>query len=208
MIPLFVDCSGRRIVIFGGGAVAARKAAYFTGVADVVVVSRSFSEKMSGLAVSRREADVSALPDDVLAAIVDGAFLAIGTLPDPALNDRIGRICKEHGVLFNNAYGTAGDVILPAVTSGKNYTIAISTHGSSPALSRFIREHLEEAFPALDGMVALQERLREQLKAKEPDPAARNLILWQVAHDRVVWHLLTKDPAAAWEQVATRYLHG
>lgn len=41
MIPLFIDCTGRRIVIFGGGDVAARKAAYFSGNADVTVVSRS-----------------------------------------------------------------------------------------------------------------------------------------------------------------------
>jgi precorrin-2 dehydrogenase/sirohydrochlorin ferrochelatase len=207
MIPLFVDCSGRRIVIFGGGAVATRKAAYFAGVADVTVVSRSFSQKLFGLIASRQKADVSALSDDDLLVIVDGAFLVIGALPDPALNNRIGRICKEREILFNNADGKEGDVILPAVTSGKNYTIAISTHGSSPALSRFIRERLEEEYPALDAMIALQERLREELKAREPDQAARNLVLWQVVHDRAIWHLLTRDPDAAWEQVASRYLH-
>ena len=54
MIPLFVDCSGKRIVIFGGGEVASRKAAYFSGQADVLVVSRSFSHKMSILPVERQ----------------------------------------------------------------------------------------------------------------------------------------------------------
>jgi precorrin-2 dehydrogenase/sirohydrochlorin ferrochelatase len=40
MIPLFVDCAGKRIVIFGGGDVASRKAAFFSGEAEVLVVSR------------------------------------------------------------------------------------------------------------------------------------------------------------------------
>ena len=49
MIPLFIDCSGRRVVIFGGGAVAARKAAYFVQEARVLVVSRSFVQKLETL---------------------------------------------------------------------------------------------------------------------------------------------------------------
>ncbi len=64
MIPLFVDCSGKRIVIFGGGEVASRKAAYFSGEADVLVVSRSFSHKMSILPVKRRMLDVGRVSDE------------------------------------------------------------------------------------------------------------------------------------------------
>ncbi len=59
MIPLFVDCSRRRIVIFGGGEVAARKAARFTGKAEVTVISRSFKQKILDLPVFLRECDVS-----------------------------------------------------------------------------------------------------------------------------------------------------
>ena len=56
MIPLFVDCSGRRIIIFGGGEVASRKAAYFSREAEVLVISRSFSHKISILPVKRQNA--------------------------------------------------------------------------------------------------------------------------------------------------------
>jgi len=207
MIPLFVDCSGKRIVIFGGGEVASRKAAYFSREADVLVVSRSFSPKMSALPLERRVLDVSAASDEDIAAITRQAFLVIGTLPDPSSNNRIGEICKGQKILFNNADGQAGDVIIPSVTGGDNYILAISTKGSSPALSRFIREQIEMHYPALDEMVALQQELREQLKRSEPSQSRRNAILREVLHDRAVWEILENDPEKARVELKRRYLH-
>jgi len=207
MIPLFVDCSGKRIIIFGGGEVASRKAAYFSREADVLVVSRSFSPKMSTLPVQRRVLDVSTVSDEDIAGITNEAFLVIGTLPDPSSNNRIGAICKNQKILFNNAEGHAGDVIIPSVTGGDNYTLAISTRGSSPALSRFIRQQIEMHYPALDEMVALQHELREQLKRIEPSQVRRNAILREVLHDKALWEILEKDPDKARVELKRRYLH-
>ena len=207
MIPLFVDCSKRCIVIFGGGDVAARKAAYFAGNAEVEVVSRSFQQKILNLTSTRRECDVSALSDAALCSLLESAFLVIGALSEPAQNNRIGRICRDRGILFNNADGEPGDVILPSVTGGINFTLAISSGGSSPAVSRFIREHLEHNFPTLDSMIALQQRLRTELKQTEPDEKKRNAILWDVLKDPMVWHALSADSTGAWDLVIERYLH-
>ena len=101
MIPLFVDCSGRRIIIFGGGEVASRKAAYFSREAEVLVISRSFSHKMSILPVKRRMLDAGRVSDEELMGIVDGAFLVIGALSDPAQNNRIKNLCGAQDILFN-----------------------------------------------------------------------------------------------------------
>jgi len=207
MIPLFVECSGKRIVIFGGGMVASRKAAYFSGEADVLVVSRSFSHKMSILPVERQMLEVGRVSDEMLNAIIDRAFLVIGALSDPVQNNRIKNLCIAREILFNNADGEAGDVIIPSVTGGENYMLAISTKGSSPAVSRFLREHLEKCYPALDEMVALQHELREQLKHDEPSQSRRTAILWEVLSDRELWETLKKDPALAREQIKKRYLH-
>jgi len=207
MIPLFVDCSGKRIVIFGGGEVASRKAAYFSGEADVLVVSRSFSHKMSILPVERKMLETGRVSDEVLNGIIDRAFLVIGALSDPVQNNRIKNLCIAREILFNNADGEAGDVIIPSVTGGDNYLLAISTKGNSPAVSRFIREHLETHFPALDDMIALQRDLRAQLKHTEPSQSRRNAILWEVLNDRELWKTLKNDPARARQQVKEKYLH-
>jgi precorrin-2 dehydrogenase / sirohydrochlorin ferrochelatase len=207
MIPLFVDCSGRRIVVFGGGAVAARKAAYFAGEAQVLVVSRSFSEKMAGLPVEHKTCDVRDEPDRAVEELIAGAFLVIGALSDPGQNNRIGKICRRAGILFNNADGDEGDVRLPAITRAEHYTLAISTDGSSPAVSRYIREYLELELPALDAMIVLQERLRKKLRNLEPDQARRMAVLREVLEDASIWKHLESDPDTAWELVSRRYLH-
>jgi precorrin-2 dehydrogenase/sirohydrochlorin ferrochelatase len=208
MIPLFVDCSRRRIVIFGGGDVAARKAAYFSHKADVTVVSRSFVPAFDELKITRKELDLDKTDGREFAGLLTGAFLVIAAVSRPDINNRIGKLCRATGILFNNADGDPGDVILPSVTGGTNYTLALSTHGSSPAISRFIREHLEQAFPALDSMIALQQRLRSELKTTEPDQVKRNAVLWEVLNDPAVWDALSADPAQAWILVEKRYLHG
>jgi precorrin-2 dehydrogenase/sirohydrochlorin ferrochelatase len=207
MIPLFVDCSGKRIIIFGGGEVASRKAAYFSRETDVLVISRSFSHKMSILPVKRRMLDVGRVPDEVLNGLLDGAFLVVGALSDPTQNNRIKDLCMAREILFNNADGEPGTVIIPSVIGGENYQLAISTRGNSPAVSRFIREHLESQFPALDDMIALQRSLRAQLKQTESSQSRRNAILWEVLHDREIWKTLKNDPAGAYRLAKERYLH-
>jgi precorrin-2 dehydrogenase/sirohydrochlorin ferrochelatase len=205
MIPLFVDCSRRRIVIFGGGDVAERKARFFSKESAVTVVSRSFTQKITELAVKRIEGDVAHLTDDAVIRMVSGVFLVVGALSDPNQNDRIGRLCREKGILFNNADGEPGDVIIPSVTKGKNYTIAVSTGGSSPAISRFIREDLEAKYPALDAMIALQDEVRERLRAKVSSQPERNAILREILHDTGVWTLLAEDPAQARVKIQEKY---
>ena len=207
MIPLFVDCTDKRIVIFGGGEVASRKATYFSCEADVLVVSRSFSKMITALPVKRKVLDVSIVPDAEIVRVISHAFLVIGTLPDPLSNNRIGDICRDLKILFNNADGKAGDVIIPSVTGGNNYVLAISTKGSSPAMSRFIREQIEMHYPALDEMVLLQRDLRELLKHKEPSQSRRNAILQEVLQDQVVWEMLKKDPEETRELLKRRYLY-
>jgi precorrin-2 dehydrogenase/sirohydrochlorin ferrochelatase len=163
---------------------------------------------METLPVEKQSVDLKDTTDATLAALVGGAFLVIGALSDPSQNNRIGRLCRKKGILFNNADGESGDVVLPAINSGEHYTLAISTGSNSPAVSRFIREHLEKELPELDAMILLQSRLREELKSTEPDQVRRNAILHKVLDDPSVWKILKTDPDNAWEKVSARYLHG
>jgi precorrin-2 dehydrogenase/sirohydrochlorin ferrochelatase len=200
MIPLMLDLTGRRVLIFGGGDVGARKAAYFVHEAEVTVISRSFSPDLEGLAIHRQEADLSALPDEALGDLLEGAFLAVAATPDPELNDRIGRVCARTGVLFNNAAGVLGDVIVPSVVRG-------STHGKSPAVSRYLRMRLEADYADLDRMIDLQEEMRSMLQESEPVQAERSRILWSILADEEIRAALASDYGRARGLAIARYLH-
>lgn len=207
-MPLFVNLAAKRVVIFGGGTVAERKAVFFAREADVRIVSRSFSKKIMNLPVQRMVLDIRECSDTDLENIISDAFIVVAALTDRTQNNRIGKICRQKGLLFNNAAGDQGDVIIPSRIEGKRYTIAVTTHGRGPALSRFLREHLDRHFAALDPMIALQEKVRNKLKTTEPSQKKRSAILRKIIRDPEVWEALERSPYRG-EQVALRkHIHG
>jgi precorrin-2 dehydrogenase/sirohydrochlorin ferrochelatase len=208
MLPLILDLSGRRVVIFGGGPVGARKARYFAKECRVTVVSRSFADDVRGLDVERVELDLGTAPDLHIRNLMEGAFLTIAALGDPVMNSRILRIARERGIFCNTASGDHGDVIIPAVEAGRSHLVAVTTFGRSPAMARFIRERFSRDAPLTDQMIELQDRAREALKGREPSQERRAAILWEILNDRAAWEILSRDRDSAWEYVRRRYLHG
>ncbi len=91
--PLFIDFAGKDVVIFGGGPVGERKAAYFSG-ANVTVVSREFTpglESMPGVRLVRRDLSAADVP-----GLIKGAFLVVAATGDAALNREIARIAANN----------------------------------------------------------------------------------------------------------------
>ena len=205
MIPLFLDLADRRVLIVGGGAVAARKARAFATEAEVTVISRSFHRSMPG-AVRHVTADLEAMSDDALAALCEGAFLVIAATSDPGLNNRVVRVGASVGALTNNASGLPGDVHLPAVSRGEHFVIAVATGGESPGIARFLRERIDRWLPRLDRMIELQARLRRELHTRPGDQEARSSLLSRVLEDDEVWTALGGGSEEAWRLVEARYL--
>lgn len=208
MIPLMIDLSGRHVVIFGGGAVGARKAAFFAREARVTVISRSFLPALHSPGIERVEAECAGMDEAGLRALIGDAFLVVAATSDPGLNGRIGRAARSAGALFNNADGEAGDVLVPSVVRGERYLLAISTGGASPAIPRFLREHLEAAFPHLDAMIGVQARLRDDLKEGVGSQEERQQILRAVLHDPEAWSCLTSGEDVAYQRIRERYISG
>lgn len=204
MIPLMVDCTAKKVTICGGGEVGARKAAYFAGEAEVTVYSRSFSAAFHSLSVHQVQTEILPIEENI-SRIIMGAFLVIAATSDPALNAVIESRCRAAGILCNNATRPAGDVILPAKFSGDRFTIAISTQGGSPAVARYIREHMQATWPDLDQMIILEEELRGDLKEEQIPEEQRRKILTTILHDSAIWQSLPKGVAATRKVIQERY---
>jgi precorrin-2 dehydrogenase/sirohydrochlorin ferrochelatase len=158
------------------------------------------------MGVTLVKTDLSEKSDPELLQFLTRAWLAVAATPDNALNDRIGALCRSQGILFNNACGEPGDVVIPSVIRGDNFTLSISTGGESPAISRYLREHLQSSLPCLDRMIGLQGRLRRLLWRTEPEIAKRKEILVSVLHDQDAWEALREGDDAAWNLIKRRYL--
>ncbi|MGA2933723.1 MAG: bifunctional precorrin-2 dehydrogenase/sirohydrochlorin ferrochelatase [Methanomicrobiales archaeon] len=208
MLSLILDLTGRKVAIFGGGPVGARKAAFFQGECRVLVASRSFGREVLGMDVERVKVDLRTASDQDLRDLMVGAFLVIAAVQDPLLNNRILSLSRASGILCNSASGDPGDVIIPSVWRGKSHAVAVTTFGRSPAMARFIREKVALDAGKIDLMIDLQVRAREALKASEPSQERRSAILWEIIHDEAAWKALSRGGDAAWEYINGGYLHG
>jgi precorrin-2 dehydrogenase/sirohydrochlorin ferrochelatase len=184
MIPLFHDFSGKRVVIFGGGSVAARKAALFATEAEVVVHSLTFDDRFAELDC---KCNRTAVDGEFVTTTAADAFLVIPATDDAALNAAIAERAADAGALVNRV-DEAGETVTPSVVSGEHVTVGISTGGRSPAVSKHLRQRLEPEIEAVDRMVPLQADLREA--ADDLSEAARREFLWDVLEDDRVRELL------------------
>ena len=200
-----VDYTGRKVTIVGGGKVGARKARYFADEAKVTVFSRSFITDFQTIPVNQIEIEVSHEDSDITTLIM-GASLVIAATSDPILNSLILTCCRGQGILCNNVTEPPGDVILPAKFTGKQFTIAVSTQGGSPAVARFIREHIQATWPDLDQMIILEDHLRSELKYQGVPEGRRREILTAVLHDQEIWQKLKTGLREADALVTQRYL--
>jgi uroporphyrin-III C-methyltransferase/precorrin-2 dehydrogenase/sirohydrochlorin ferrochelatase len=149
LYPIFLKLRGRRVLVVGAGPVAERKiAALVEAGADVLVVApeatagiRDRAEK--GLIAWRRRAFT---PNDA-----DGAWLVVASTSDPAVQHAAAAAAEERRLFvlavddIANATAYSG-----AIVRRPPFTVAISSSGETPALTRLLREILEDALPPAD----------------------------------------------------------
>jgi uroporphyrin-III C-methyltransferase/precorrin-2 dehydrogenase/sirohydrochlorin ferrochelatase len=141
LLPLFVNLEGRRVVLIGGGPVAAGKLAPLLAArASVVVVSPAVHPdiEQSGVTIERREF----MPSDL-----DGAWLVIAAAT-PDVNRRV-RLAADERRLFVNAVDDPANAtaFLSGVIRRDGVTVAISTSGRAPGLTALLREALDAVLP-------------------------------------------------------------
>ncbi len=200
MIHLLLDLNGKKVAVFGGGEVGLRKAKYLASEAEVVVVSREFVPGFEGAGIRRVTADI----DAVMVGWIDWAHLVVAATNVPEINDRIAAAALEGGKPCNRADGIS-TFMIPSVVERENYTVAISTEGRSPGMSKFLRIKLDGLLgPQYDRMVRLQEELRSAARSAIPDQRERERFLWEILEDKTIWDLLDSDPGAARELAMKR----
>jgi len=189
-LPLMIDLHEKEIVIFGGGEVGERKAFFFCDRAKVKVISKEFTP---GLDRFHNEGKIELIKikdigENEIDSFLKKAFIVIPATNDPVFNEKIATIAKDNGK-FINRVDDIGDIIVPSVISRGDIVIGISTGGQSPALSKFIRQKIEEVItPDFTDMSRLQNEIREKLKTLVDDQKKRRNILWNIINDNEVWN--------------------
>lgn len=190
MIPLVHDFDGERVLIFGGGPVGARRARLFASEADVIVASPAFTDEDFGEAQL-----VRAMPDpeniDTWITDVDPALVVAAT-DDEMVNEAIARAASERQILWSRAdTGTeGGGVTIPATARSGSVVVSVSTGGTSPTVSRYLRQEIEPLVEGSGEMAELVAGLREELQQSDLSQADRRDALRTVVNSEAVWKAL------------------
>jgi uroporphyrin-III C-methyltransferase/precorrin-2 dehydrogenase/sirohydrochlorin ferrochelatase len=159
MYPVFLSLAGRRVVVIGGGPVAAGKIdGLLSEGAHVVVVAPEVRRDIErpGVTVLRRAFEEADL---------DGAWWVVAAAP-PEVNRQVCEAAAKRQLFVNAvddpAHATA---YLGGVVRRAGVTVAISTNGRAPALSGLMREAIDAWLPEdLDRWMAAADEARRQWK--------------------------------------------
>ena len=173
MYPVFLKLTGRRVLLVGGGPVAAAKlAGLLADGAQVTVVAPEIRPELHqpGVTLAKRAFE----PADL-----NGAWYVVAAAP-PEINKQVLEAAEQRQVFVNavddpaHASAYAGSVVRRA-----GVTIAFSTDGRAPALAGLLREALDAWLPAdLDAwMVASDAARREWKRSRVPMEERRPMLL-------------------------------
>lgn len=143
--PINLIIEGRPCLVVGGGEVAARKARELIRCgADVTVVAPELCEALEVI-VSERE--VTALRRPVEEGDLHNAQLVVAATDDIEVNRWVSERAVRARALVNVVdQPELCQFTAPAVVHRGALTIAISTNGRSPALSKHLRKELSSSF--------------------------------------------------------------
>jgi len=206
VIPLYHDFSDETVLIIGGGSVGARKACRFVREARVVAVSPAFDDRFAEPALSTVEqiraapepADVESWLDRIEPALV------VAATDDTELNAAVEQAASSRGLLVNRTDQSGSrdvsSVVVPATVRDEPVSVAISTGANSPALSRYLRQQIEDEIEHAGAMAELTGELRAELQDSDRSLADRRAALRSVVQSPAVWKALhTGTPKATKE---------
>jgi uroporphyrin-III C-methyltransferase/precorrin-2 dehydrogenase/sirohydrochlorin ferrochelatase len=205
LYPLFVDLSQRAVLVIGGGEVAERKIAALVGAQAQVTVNAP--ELTSQLRRWVDEGRIAYRADAFHESWLDRVWLVVAATSDRELNALVASLAGLRRIFVNVVDDMAlSSFHVPAVIDRAPLTIAISSGGDAPMLARLLRERLEALLDqSLGSLASLAARLRNRVRKRLPDMAARRRYYEQLFAGSVAALLRQNRPQAA-RQEAVRIL--
>ena len=170
--PIFLEMSLRPCLVIGGGAVAERKVEALLGVgAQISVISPELTRL---LRLRLDEGKINHTEREYHAGDLDGYEIAFVATDDAKINGAVAEEGRRLGVWINAADDPSHcDFILPSVLKRGDLTVAVGTGGASPAVSRVVREEIEDnlgqEFAVLTRLAA---EVRQELRSGSRSPGA------------------------------------
>ena len=181
--PLHIDLKGRKALVIGGGSVAERKVKTLLEYgAELTVVSPELNSPLKELTEA---GEASYINDIYRPAYLKDKFLVICATDDEEVNRQAADHCINRGILVNSvSEPDRCTFFFPALLKKGPLTVAVSTAGSSPALSRRIKEQLDGYFGSeYEEYLSYLGQMRPRIIARVTDKEARREVFECLAGD-------------------------
>ena len=216
MFPAFLDLNGRKVLVVGGGAVAATKIeSLLAAGARVVVVAPDVRPEIE-------QSDVEIVRREFRDADVDGAWWVVAAAPAD-VNRQVSAAAEQRRVFVNAVDDPRhASAYLGGVVRRDGVTIAISTDGRAPALAGLLREAFDAFLPRdIDEWLKTSDDARHIWKSQRTPMEQRRpqlLAMLNRLYERRIPDLASRIPASValvgagpgssdlWTQRAVAYL--
>lgn len=175
--PLFVELSGRDVLVAGGGRVAEHKARLLLSFgASLRVVSPAASPGLQGMAEA---GEILLVGREYRTGDIGGAALVVAATGDRAANRKI----HDDAAACRVPVNVADDpelctFIFPALVHRGDFVVGVTTSGGFPGFSGSAARRIAELFPEATGeAVAILGECRRRVRREIPEPARRREIL-------------------------------
>jgi uroporphyrin-III C-methyltransferase/precorrin-2 dehydrogenase/sirohydrochlorin ferrochelatase len=172
-LPVSLRLKGEPVLLVGAGQVATRKARLLLKAgAGLTVVAPDICEELEALLAEQGGVwQESQYASDLL----KDQRLVVAATPDSAVNEQVSTDARKLNIPVNVVDSPElCTVFFPSIVDRSPLTVAISSGGQSPVLTRLLRTRIEALVPASYGRLAsFAGRWRDKVKDAIADPTAR-----------------------------------
>ena len=152
--PLFINLENKKVLVIGGGKVAAKKIEKILEYgADITVVTENVvEEKLLKLENVKIENNQKIENDkDKIEKLVKGYFLVIAATDNEELNENIANVCDSNGMLVNNVSSKIKmNAMFGGIVKNSEFQIAISTSGKNCKRSRAMKSEIQKVLDKIE----------------------------------------------------------
>ena len=147
--PMFVDLSEKRIVIVGGGKVAARRACTLAAFAsDILVAAPEAEQEIRQL---EQDGVLQWYRGTYHESLLDTADIVLAATNDAALNEEVARCCRKRGILVNTSHKKElCDFYFPGMCLKDDIVVGITASGVNHKKAKAVREKMQALLEELE----------------------------------------------------------
>jgi precorrin-2 dehydrogenase/sirohydrochlorin ferrochelatase len=202
--PVFLNLKGVKAVVVGGGRVAERKVVTLLKAGALVkIISPTITKALEKY---KKHGFMIHVKRDYRRGDLNNAFIVIAATSSRQTNNRVEADSKDLPRLINVVdTPLMGNFIVPSIVKRGALTIAISTEGRSPAVSKAIRKELEGIYgPEFSHYLKFVESIRKQAMKKIKESGDREKFLKSLASEEVFRTLRKNGVKPAVKKIQSR----